>query len=481
MQVTRKSRLFIRIQNIAFVALFLTAVGLAAWLSTRYVYEADWTAGSRNTLSEASRKLLATLSEPVQITAYVREEEGLRKAINDLVARYRREKPDIALSFVNPDTAPERVREFGIRSDGELLIEYRGRKERLQALSEQAMTNILQRLARNKERWIAFLEGHGERAAHGQANHDLGTFVQEMEQRGFTVQSLNLAKTPAIPANVSALAIAGPQVKLLPGEVELIRGYLERGGNLLWLGDPGELYGLEPIADMLGVKFLSGVIVDPNTQTIGIQDPAMVLVAEYREAQAITRNFNTVTVFPWTAGLSVNAPAGWTAESFLTTLPKTWLETGNLDGPIRLDPNTDDRAGPLDIGVALTRDVPEKTAGPEGGVVRTAGTNDAAGTEKKEADKKQPPRQQRVAVIGDGDFLSNSYLGNGGNLELGLNIMNWLSHDDQFIDVPAKTAPDLQLNLSRAAYAVIGLGFLFVLPAVLLGAGLTIWLKRRRR
>ena len=76
MQVTRKSRLFIRIQNIAFVALFLAAVGLAAWLSTRYVYEADWTAGSRNTLSEASRKLLATLSEPVQITAYVREKEG---------------------------------------------------------------------------------------------------------------------------------------------------------------------------------------------------------------------------------------------------------------------------------------------------------------------------------------------------------------------------------------------------------------------
>src|SRR5690554_3870537 len=146
MQVTRKSRLFIRIQNVVFVALFLAAVGLAAWLSTRYVYEADWTAGNRNTLSEASRKLLATIDGPVQITSYAREDGGLREGIEDFIARYRREKPDIALTFVNPDTVPERLRELGITMDGELVIEYQGRREKLQDFSEQALTNALQRI-----------------------------------------------------------------------------------------------------------------------------------------------------------------------------------------------------------------------------------------------------------------------------------------------------------------------------------------------
>lgn len=472
MQVTRKSRLFIRIQNIVFVALFLAAVGLAAWLSTRYIYEADWTAGNRNTLSEASRKLLATIDGPVQITSYAREDGGLRKGIEDFIARYRREKPDITLTFVNPDTVPERLRELGITMDGELVIEYQGRREKLQDFSEQALTNALQRIARDKVRWIAFLEGHGERAAHGEANHDLGAFVRELEARGFNVQSLNLARTPAVPDNVAALVIAGPQVPLLPGEVELIRQFVERGGNLLWLADPDGLYGLEPLAEMLGVRFLPGVVVDPNVRSIGIQDAAMVLVAEYRDAQAITRDFSTITLFPWAAGLEVEAPEGWIAESFLTTLPKTWSESGDLAGPIQFDPDSDDRTGPLDIGIALTRQVAADGAAE---LVRTADTEDAA------ADQHQPPRQQRVVVIGDGDFLSNTYLGNGGNLQLGLNIMNWLSHDDQFIDVPAKTAPDLQLHLSRLATAVIGLGFLFGLPVALLGTGLTIWFRRRRR
>lgn len=98
-------------------------------------------------------------------------------------------------------------------------------------------------------------------------------------------------------------------------------------------------------------------------------------------------------------------------------------------------------------------------------------------TGSADADKKE----QRIVVMGDGDFLSNTFLGNGGNLDLGLNLVNWLNHDDTLIAVGARTAPDTTLNLSRTATAVIGLGFLFFLPLLLLGFGLTIWLKRRKR
>lgn len=86
-----------------------------------------------------------------------------------------------------------------------------------------------------------------------------------------------------------------------------------------------------------------------------------------------------------------------------------------------------------------------------------------------------------MAVIGDGDFLSNTYLGNGGNLNLGINIINWLSRDDNLIAISATTAPDTQLNLSRNAALLIGFGFLFALPLALFAAGWMIWLKRRRR
>jgi ABC-type uncharacterized transport system involved in gliding motility auxiliary subunit len=88
---------------------------------------------------------------------------------------------------------------------------------------------------------------------------------------------------------------------------------------------------------------------------------------------------------------------------------------------------------------------------------------------------------QRVVVIGDGDFLSNTYLGNAGNLGLGLNIVQWLSHDDASLDISIKSAPDTSLVLGKVAQAVIGLGFLFGLPVLLLVTGILIWLLRRRR
>ena len=89
--------------------------------------------------------------------------------------------------------------------------------------------------------------------------------------------------------------------------------------------------------------------------------------------------------------------------------------------------------------------------------------------------------EQRVIVIGDSDFLSNAYLGNGGNIDLGLNLFNWLNHDDQFITITARTASDINLELGKVAQILIGFGFLFGLPLLLLASGFSIWWRRRNR
>ncbi len=90
-------------------------------------------------------------------------------------------------------------------------------------------------------------------------------------------------------------------------------------------------------------------------------------------------------------------------------------------------------------------------------------------------------REQRIVVVGDSNFLSNAYLGNGANAELGLNIFNWLSHDDQLISITATTASDIKLELSKLAQMFIGFGFLFVLPLLLIASGTFIWWRRRQR
>lgn len=457
MLVTRKTRWRLRADNLVFTVLFLAVVGLLAFLSTRYHLQADWTAGGRNSLSAASAELLGRLEAPIRITAYAREDDLLRETIRDLVDRYRREKGDVGLEFVNPDEVPDRVRELGITMDGELIVRYEGRTEHVQSHTEEALSNALQRLARAGERFLVFLTGHGERAPLGQANHDLGDFGRHLEQRGFNLQSLNLAEAGAIPENTSVLVVAGPQVDLLPGEVERLRAYLEGGGNLLWLHDPGPARGLAPLAEALGVAFPPGTIVDPTTRLFGIDHPAMVLVTGY-PFHPVTRDFDLLTVFPQATPVTVDAPEGWEARALLTSSPNAWAETGELAGEVRFQEDQD-LPGPLDIGFALTR--PREPA-PD------APADDAAPA-------------QRVAVLGDGDFLSNSFLGNGGNLDLGFNLVNWLASDDRLLAIPAKTAPDTRLALGEGASMAIGFGFLFALPAGLLGAGIAIWLRRRRR
>lgn len=438
------------LQNQLFTLLFVLVIGLLAWLSVRYPWQADWTANGRNTLSAASQALLARMEGPIQVTAYVREQPALRDAIARVIGRYQRYKPDLTLHFVNPDLLPDRARELGITGDGLLYVEYRERGEKLQQLNEPALTQVLQRVSR-LERVVLFLDGHGERKPLGIANHDLGTFGRELEKIGIQPRSFDLALEAGIPADAAALVIAGPRTPLPPGAVEAILEYGRQGGHLLWLRDPDEPAVLQPLAAALGIAFLPGVVVDPDTPSLGIKNPAFIPIADYGP-HPITETLRAPALLPQAAALAVQPGADWTAAVLLESQSRSWTETGPLDGPMRFDPDSAERSSPLTVGVALVRPRP-----------------DAA------------PQQQRVVVIGDGDFLSNTYLGNGANLELGLNIFNWLTWDEAPLLIPPRVAPDPNLNLSAGALALMAAVFLMGLPVTLLASGWLIWFRRRRR
>ena len=448
MLANRAARLRLRLASSGFIVLLLVAVGLTLWLSRSYHLQFDWTQGNRNTLSEASRNLLATLSQPVRITAFATEQGGLRNSITTLLARYQKYKSDITLEFVDPTRDPGKARTAGVRIDGELVVEVNNRKENLNQLTEDALTNALQRLGRGGERWVVFISGHGERSPDKQANFDVSSWAAQLGKRGLKTRSIVLGKT-AIPENTSVLVIAGPRVKYLPAEVKQIEQYLARGGNLLWLMEPGSLQGLERIAESLGAELQRGVIVDPTSQAVTGTDPTFIVGSPERYgSHPVVQGFALTTLFPETAALAVQAPKGWEQQTILDTEPTAWSETGPLTGRIQFNAGEDIR-GPLNLAVALTR--------------------------------KQENREQRVVLFGDGDFLSNAFIGNGGNLELGMNLVNWLGSDDAYINVPVRTASDLSLNFSQPAQMLIGFTFPLLLPIILFATGMTIWWRRRKR
>ncbi len=498
MQITRQSTRNLKLQRWLFKLLFLAMLGLLAYLSNLYVYQADWTVNGQNSLNEVSIQLLQTLDGPVELVSYT-SNPRIRKSVQELVQRYQRYKPDMSLRFVDPNADPESIRALNISVDGEMIIQYQGRSENLTELSEQKLTNTLHRLVRSRVRKLVFIEGHGERSPVRQANFDLSTFARHLKKQGFTLETLNLARSMRIPENISVLVIAGPQAAFLPGEVRLLIDYVKAGGNLLWLGEPLNIeknfpmHGLLPLSELLGIEFLDGVVVDPTTERYGITRPDYAIITEYPE-HPINQDFSTVTLFPQAAGIerlpafiddvrnadetgadipsdqeddsSTSLNSNFTMLPFLVTVERSWIETSPIRDQVQYSDLLDIR-GSVTIGMILTRPLNNGS--------------DASQQDEHEPANEVPGREQRIIVLGDGDFLSNTFLGNAGNLTLGLNIMNWLSHDDHFIAIPTQIKNDIILDLSTEQLSLLGSFFLLVVPGILVISGTLIWFRRRRR
>jgi hypothetical protein len=175
---------------------------------------------------------------------------------------------------------------------------------------------------------------------------------------------------------------------------------------------------------------------------MGLDRVDFALVGEYPR-HPITQNLSSLSVFPQAQAIEFSGDELWQLQVFLQSDEHSWNETGELRGEIFKGDDEDESSGPLNIGLTLARSI--------------------------------------QGDDGDADFVSNRYLGNGSNLDIGLNLVNWLSHDDKLIAINPRPAPDTRLELSQPEQLAIALIFLLALPLGLLASGLRIWLKRRNR
>lgn len=416
----------------------------------------DVSRDARSSLAPASVAVLAQLPQPVTALAFVPEAPALRRGLADFFARYRRHKPDFSLRFIDPRSELDSARSYGARL-GDVILETDGRRERIRRLDESETTNALARLARGATRFVTFLAGNGERRTARDANHDLSRFAEFLSGRGLALREYVPGRMAGIPDNTAVLVLASPAVAYGALEQAEINAYVAAGGNLLWLTEPDAEAALVPLERAVGFARFPGTIVDPLGLT-RLRNPAYA-VALAAEAHPSLDGFNQTVAMPHAAALVAEPNVGWTAEVLASTEPTAWTETGPFEGNVGFDA-ADEVEGALALALALTRPRPQRPAGAgEPGV--------AAATE------------QRVIVIGDGDFLSNTYVDNLGNREFGRRVFEWLAADDRLIALNVEPLPDGMLDLALWQRLTLLLFFAIGLPlAFAVNGGLRWWRRR---
>lgn len=427
-------------------ALFIACLLLLAGLALRHPITTDVTANGRHSLVSQTTDVLALLQTPLDIEVFIAPDDAQRPAIAALLNRYADASRFVKFSLTDPALNPERSRRLGIASGGELLLNYQGRQQRLNRVSQESLTLAVQRLLRSQSAAIRFVSGHAERAIDSKTAADFGVFAQHLKNAGYDVAALQLTDQDPLDAALGTLVIAGPMHRYLPAEVAILLDYLSRGGNLLWLTEPDSDDGLKAIEYELGIQRAAGVIVDLASSELAVDRPDFALATQYQPSE-ITRGFNSITLFPQAVALEVPQLREWQVTAVAQTGDKAWTETSSISGEIKHGDDPQEIAGPLNLALALERNRNDKS--------------------------------QRVVIVGDGDFLADAWIGNGGNRDFGTRLFSWISADQQLMQIDYPAPADRQLALSSRAILALSALTLIGLPGGLLVVATGVWYRQR--
>ena len=447
--------------NVVLMAVALLGILiLINYLSVRNPQRWDWSEGQQNTLAPETLEALKQLPQPVQaVVFYSTSFANARQTAETLLEQYRvASGGQFTYEFHDPVGEPAVARQYDVTRDGTVVMVMGDQHEELQFATEDQITGALIRLANPTSRVVYFLTGHGEHAFDSTEDAGLSRVADLLTRQNYTLLNLDLSITTTVPADARAIVIAGPQVPVTQAEVDVIKGYTDRGGALIVLLDSliqfqGDPNVAEPLVSYLaaswGVQVPNDVIIDVSSSAS--QQPLFPVSAAYGDSVITARLQNLNTVFPVARGVII--PAEGTAlpdltfTSLVQTSPDAWGET-NFDS-LNTGPAFDaaDNPPPLNLGVAV-----ENTA-----------------------------TKARLVVFGDSDFASNQFADQGANANLMANSVNWATVEETLINLTPKTPTTRTLALSNSLTVnLIFFLVVVVLPLAVLVLGGVVWFQRRR-
>lgn len=441
------------------VVLSLGVLALLNFVGDRYHIRVDLTEDKLYTLSAETRQLLQQAEEDgklIRVQTFMSELEGGR--FQDLMKEYGYVTRNFQHEIVDPQKEALLVRQYDVRERGMSIIEVTGDgktvSERITAQSEEELSNAIRRALVADERVIAFTGGHGEgelTQVDGEGYSILNGRLKELNLQ------IRLGVSPASDGleDVSLLAIVGPKTSLSDADVEAIRVFLQRGGDLLLLVDPATTSGLEELLrQSYDIEIGNNFIVDLSGlgQLFGA-DVSVPVVIQYADHPITARlGRGTMSFFPWARSVTAPNRTGGAVE-LLHTDRNAWGESDlgvvrGDGGEVDYDVNSD-APGPLSLAVAVS--------------VETDSVDNES---------------TRIVVFGDADFASNQYFGQQANGELLAASVRWLVEGESALSIPAREPRFNPINLVGNAGSTVLWLSVFVLPFAVALSGFVIMLRR---
>ncbi len=458
-------------QSIVGILAVLAILVAVNYLGVRQNKRWDLTANQVFSLSEQTLKVLRGLDAPARISVF--DQAAGFDRFRDRLEAYTYQTSQLTVEYVDIDRQPARAREANVTTMGTMVLDYKGRTERITAPEEQDIVNALIKATTGQERKLFFTQGHGEKDPASSEREGYSAVAEALKGDNYGFEKLVLAQTPTVPDGATALIVAGPRTDFFPAEIEAIRKYLATGGKLFVMLDPGRKKGegLLPNLDALvgewGVTVGDDIVVDASGVGQMFGADASVPVAASYPGHPITERFNLMTAYPLARSVAAAAVEGRTPQPFIETSAQSWSES-NLEGllagePVSLDPATGDRPGPIALAMAVSAAAP--------GAPTPA--------EPAPGETPAPAPETRVVVIGDSDFAANYGLGIQGNKDLFMNALGWLSQQEGLIAVRARAPEDRRLTMTADQVQMVAILSIFLIPAAIFGLGIYTWWRRR--
>ena len=455
--------------SIAVVLGILIAIN---YIGSRQNKRWDLTANKQFSLSDQTKNIIAKLDAPMQMMVFAEEPDFQR--YRDKLGEYQYSSKQVSTDYVDPAKKPSIAKQYQVQQYNTIVINYKGRTERVTSDSEQDITNAIIKVVSGQQKKLYFTQGHGEKDKDGSDAGSYNAIAAALGRENYTVEKVVLAQTGAVPDDAAVVIIAGPKTDFFPPEIDALKKYLDKQGKVLLLIDPPDKIDSPPLTSLIalahdwGMDVGNNIVVDASGMGRLIGTDASVPVAASYPSHAITKNgqFNLLTAYPLARSITPvsGGVGGHTAQPFVETGPRSWAETDVKQllttGKVDLNEDKGDKRGPVTIGAAVSAAAP---AAPDA-------KPDAADAPKPET---------RLAVVGDSDFAANGGLGIQGNRDFFMNMVGWLSQQENLISIRPKDADDRRITLTATQQANLNWLSLLIIPGGIFATGIYTWWRRR--